>query len=325
MRAVIPKDVRKESIFKVEADCGLEKMNADVFLHEEYSGVLAKTANREEILRCADQIPPLPSAMLKVLELLDDPNTDTCQLADAVCADTSLTITLLKLAHSPAYPQTQGILSIAEAITIIGSNQLRALVLTSSLIGFAKREAVDELVWENSVATAVLARRLAEDIACPQAEEVFLMGLLHCLGQFVFLANPQTRSAYAGVLRRIKEYGVDYITAELDEIGFSHNLIGALVANRWNLPSEICQVILHYPDPLEPVISSAGQKQALVKLADLLAHAAFIGRPPGYPIQIELIQQMASALGVNPRTDRGAVELIVMARNQLSIGGFWSA
>jgi len=292
-------------------------MNMTANLLDQYDGMLAKVADREEILRCADQIPPLPEAVLRVLELLDDPNADAGELAAAVGRDTRLTTALLKLANSPVYPQAQGVLSVQDAVTSVGAIQLRALALATSLMGQAKHETMDKLVWENSLATAMIARRLAEEVGHPQPEQVFLMGLLHCLGQFIFLAHPKTRLAYAGVLRRIQKHNVDYVTAELEEIGFSHNLIGALAANRWNFPDEICQAILHFPDPLEPTVSAAGQKRVLVKLADLLAHAAFIGRPPGYPIAIEMIEQLAGCLGIKLTAQRGVVELILLARNQL--------
>jgi len=292
-------------------------MNNPANLLDQYDEVLAKVASREEILRCADQIPPLPQTTLKVLELLDDLDTYAGELADVVSSDTHLTTTLLKLAHSPAYPPTEGVLTVMQAITMVGANQLRALVLTTSLIGLSKRDAVDKQVWENSLATAIIARRLAEEVENLQPDEIFLMGLLHCLGQFVFLANPKTRCAYGGVLRRIRESGVDYATAELEQIGFSHNLIGALVAHRWNFPAEICQIIMNYTEPLEPVICPGSQKATLIKLADLLAHACFIGRPPGYPIPIALIEQAASALGIKLVAERGVVELMLLARNQL--------
>lgn len=200
------------------------------------------------------------------------------------------------------------------------------MTLTTSLIGLAKCETVDHLVWENSVATAIIARRLAEEIVTQNPEEIFLMGLLHCLGQFALLANPKTRLAYGEVLQRIQDSSVDYATAELEVIGFSHNMIGALVANRWNFSPELSETILHYTDPVEPIVSHAGQKRLLVKLADLLAHAAFVGRPSGYPIQMELIQQLGTALGIKPAGNHSAVELIVMTRNLLQAeANFWTS
>jgi len=76
----------------------LKNMSVTVFIHEEYEGVLAKIASREDIIQCADQIPPLLQTALKVLELIDNLNSHADELADAVSSDTRLTTALLKLA-----------------------------------------------------------------------------------------------------------------------------------------------------------------------------------------------------------------------------------
>jgi HD-like signal output (HDOD) protein len=293
--------------------------------HEEYAGRFAKVASREAILQCAEQIAPLPQATLKVLELLDDPESDAGRLADAISTDARLTAAILKLAHSPAYARTGGVLTVQDAITLIGANQLRALVLSKLLVGLLKREAIDQMVLDHALATGLIARHLAEIIARPMAEEVFLLGLLHSLGQFVFLANPQTRLAFVAVVRRIQETGVDYVTAELEEIGFSHNLIGALVANRWNFPREICQTLLCHTETIETIATPPEQKRAIVQLAELLAHASFIGHPPGYPVDLERVQRLASLLGVSSQMNRGVIDLIVAARNKFQAEArYWS-
>ncbi len=62
-------------------------MNALVSPYEEYNGLFAKIATREDILRYADLIPPLSSVLIDVLNLLDDPDTDANELAKAISAD----------------------------------------------------------------------------------------------------------------------------------------------------------------------------------------------------------------------------------------------
>lgn len=276
----------------------------------EYEGHLSQGIDREELIACADKIPPLPHAVLKVLKLLDDPDSDASQVAEAVSSDAGLTASLLKLANSAAFAQAGRVVSVEQAVTTVGFSKLRSLMLATTLRGMARRGPVDQLIWENSLATALIGRRLAEQVAKPWADEIFLMGLLHGLGQFVLLANENTRVSYAGVLRRVTENGVDYVTAELDEIGFSHPLLGALVANRWNFPPDVCQAILHYHDPLEGIDTTADRKLALVKLADLLAHAAGLGHPNGFPVDHETIRQLLHCLGLI-RTEGDVVPALI--------------
>lgn len=273
-------------------------MSAAQDLLSEYEGRCAKGIDREEVLACADRIPPLPQNAIKLLKLLDDPDTNTSQLAKVVALDAGIASTVLRIANSAAFAQAGRVVSVEQAVTLVGFSKMRSLVLSTSMRGMGKREPLDQLVWENSLATAIIGRRLAESVARRLVDEVFLIGLLHRLGQVVLLAHPKTRAEYARVLERIRETGVDFVTAELEEIGFSHPLIGALVASRWNFSPEMCQTILHYHEPLEGAEEPADRKLALVKLADLLAHASGIGHPEGHPVDHDTIEKLASSLGL---------------------------
>lgn len=292
-------------------------MDIDVLPSANAEAFLASEASYEDILRYAGCISPMPTAVLNVLELLDDPQADAGALAAAISLDLRLTTALLQMAYPPASPPVGGPLTLPQAVTLVGRDALRCLARSMSLIGLAQPGALDQLVWEHSLATASMARWLAEECAHPQPDELFLLGLLHCLGQFILLAHPPSRLAYAGVLRQIREFGADYVSAENREIGVSHNIISALAARRWKFPKEFCQILLHYPEPLAGPLTPATRKLGLVKLADQLAHAAAIGRPAGYPIRVDLIEELAGALQLKRPGNRGTVELIVMARNQI--------
>jgi HD-like signal output (HDOD) protein len=97
----------------------------------------------------------------------------------------------------------------------------------------------------------------------------------------------------------VRDDHLDYATAEQQVYGFAHPLIGALVAKKWNFSSESCQIILHYRDPLESskAETELEEKTAVVQIGEMIAHAAGIGSPEGYPNQIESIVQVAKFVG----------------------------
>jgi len=136
-------------------------MNSSVSLLDEYEGHLAHGVSREELLECADNIAPLPQAAVKVLNLLDNPDSGPSELAEAASTDPGLASTLLRVANSAAYVQAERVSSVELAVTTVGYSKLRSIVLGSSLRSMGKREALDQLVWENSLATAMIGRRLA--------------------------------------------------------------------------------------------------------------------------------------------------------------------
>jgi HD-like signal output (HDOD) protein len=93
-----------------------------------------------------------------------------------------------------------------------------------------------------------------------------------------------------------------YAVVEEEILGFSHTLIGALVAKKWNFSLDACQTILHYRDPIDskPELEQ-DQKTAIVQLADLMVHELGIGSPPNYPRAQDEIHRIALLLGIDSK------------------------
>jgi len=161
--------------------------------------------------------------------------------------------------------------------------------------------------------TAMCATIVTKRLKKRYVEEIFLLGLLHSLGQIVLLVHQGTTRDYPKVMQLIRDTHVDYASAEQNVFGFAHPLIGALVAKKWNFSADTCQVILHYKDPLEGSRpdSETEEKSAIVHLGDLVAHAAGIGSPEGYPNQLEQITALATFLGFDPKNLDTTVEEII--------------
>ncbi|MEN9573908.1 MAG: hypothetical protein RL514_1763 [Verrucomicrobiota bacterium] len=148
------------------------------------------------------------------------------------------------------------------------------------------------------MATGLLARALGQRLGRRDGEALFLSGVLHRLGQFALAAHPQTRPICLRILARIHAYGEDYLTAERTELGFTHPLIGALAANRWNLPADLAVVLLHYHAPFEGLDTDTDFQVGLIKFADAAAHAADLGSPENYPDQRPLLHKLGRQLGI---------------------------
>ena len=183
---------------------------------------------------------------------------------------------------------------------IIGFKALKGIIVAATLRQINKDfSATQRLIWEHSMVTAMCAASIAKKMRKRYLEEIFLLGLLHSLGQIVFLSQDELAKQYKQVLQLIKAEGLDYVSAEQKVFGYAHPLIGALVAKKWNFSPETCQVILHYKDSLDNVRleSEQDEKTAVVQLADLMTHAADIGSPAGYPKDMQKILAISQLLG----------------------------
>ena len=200
------------------------------------------------------------------------------------------------------FSRQREVTTLSQAVMLIGFKALKGVIVAATLRQMHKSTGkVDRLIWENSMCTAMCSTILAKTLKKRYIEEVFLLGLLHGLGQIVFLHQQDTSKQYKDVLAMVQSGEHEYAEAEQQVYGFAHPLIGALVAKKWNFSAETCQVILHYRDlpEGENPENELEEKTAIVQLADMLSHKAGIGSPEGYPQMDPQIGMLATYLGVD--------------------------
>ena len=107
----------------------------------------------------------------------------------------------------------------------------------------------------------------------------------------------QVPKEYENIIELTKK-GAYFVDVEQEKFGFSHPLIGALVAKKWNFSLETCQCILHHHDEIKDgPRSDLDEKTAIIQCADLVAHALNYGHMEGYPDTHEPAIAAAQKLG----------------------------
>lgn len=257
-----------------------------------------------EIVAWVSDLPPIPHVAAQVIRVVEDPNCSASDLSKVIKMDAALAARVLKIANSAMFSRQREITTINQAIMIIGFKALKGIAIAATIRQMTSDAShIQKLVWENSICTAMCATFIARKLKKSYIDEIFLLGLLHNLGQIVLLAKPESATKYLDVIERIKDHNEDYVTAEQLILGFSHSLIGALVAKKWNFSDETCQVILHYKDPIDlPLRSPVDEKTALTQLSELLAHAVGSGNPEGYPDQRKELLELAIQVGFDKET-----------------------
>jgi putative nucleotidyltransferase with HDIG domain len=191
-------------------------------------------------------VPPLAAVALKCLGLLKNPEFPFKEAAAIIEKDPVVTARLLRYVNSAATTAREPMKSVLNAVTRLGSQRLRTfLVEISAHRLFDSHDArITEScrgVWEHSLAVAGLARDVAVLANCGDPETAYMSGLLHDVGKPIV----------AGLLLEAERIiltskpGVAWLAARdwVDVIQRVHRKVGVQVAERWELPQEVCRSI----------------------------------------------------------------------------------
>jgi len=285
----------------------------------EFQGRLSEGKDWREIVAWVGDLPPMPQVAAKAIAMVEDPDTSGQDLNDLLSQDGALAARVLKIANSAMFSRQREIATLGQAVMIIGFKALKGIIVAATLRQMSRASSkLDGLVWEHSVATAICSTLIARKLKKIYVDEVFLLGLLHSVGQIVLSSQADTSTDYKESLKIIESQGIDYCAVEEQLFGFSHPLIGALVAKKWNFSADTCQVILHYRDQLDGTSaeSELDEKIALVKAADCITHMASIGSPKGYPDQSAEASQALQYLGIQPSDQPELIEELIATVQQ---------
>ncbi|HOX16872.1 MAG TPA: HDOD domain-containing protein [Spirochaetales bacterium] len=230
------------------------------------------------------RLPVNPSIAAKVLKMADSQDVSFGALEEIIMADPGLTARILRIANSALYARQTKVTRLQTAFTLLGTKTIRNLVILATGSSLFRRDLSSSFYayfWTHSLATAFLARDLAARCGFPQhAEECFVAGLLHDVGQVAFLlANPEE---YDALVLKARLEGTCISDLEARTYGTDHKKVGAEVLASWSFPAVYVDAALEHGSP--NVASASKQVVASVTAADLVA--ANWAREPDPPRQL---------------------------------------
>lgn len=204
----------------------------------------------EKVLSCKS-LPSLPAVAVKVIELTQDNNTRTSDLAAAITNDQGLSAKLLRTVNSSFYALRKPCTSIQSAIVMLGFSAVKTLALGFSLVG-SMAESKDKgfdytSYWRRSLLTGVAGKCFARAMGNRQEEESFLGGLLQDIGMIAM--HRALGAEYESILNATNGEHRQLVKLELAEFELSHAEVGAMLAAKWKLPPDLAMPIKFHERP----------------------------------------------------------------------------
>ena len=263
----------------------------------------------KEFLRDVDDLVSLPDVCFRINEMADDPWSSAVDMSEVISRDPNLTAQLLRIANSAYYGFPSKVETISRAITVIGTQDLRDLVLSTSVINAFKTNP-SELInmknyWSHALFTGLLSRQLgaktSTKILCK--ERLFVAGLLHDIGQLIMgVKIPELMSI---IMKRSEANVEAFFETERLIFNIGHGEIGAELMKNWNLPSSLQAVARYHHEP--ELADEFLLEVSIVHIANAMAHLANIGGL-GRNEKVKISALAWKTTGLNKETVLAAVE-----------------
>jgi putative nucleotidyltransferase with HDIG domain len=243
------------------------------------------------------QIPTIPAVLAPLLRYMQQPieQLDVQKITDLIAQDKSLAAQCLEMANSPLFGRWQKVESLRAAVIGLGFQRVSDIAMSCGVLNMlpANGSGIDPVAfWEHSLGCALVCRHFARKISFPDPGKAYLAGLLHDIGIIVNLwVLPKE---FQAVFDTARKESIPLHEAERQVLGFDHCESGRLLAEKWDLPPDLIDVIAHHHSP-QPASGHAGLV-AVVELSDLLCRMSGLNHGYIEARQVNLLEQSGFAV-----------------------------
>jgi len=178
----------------------------------------------------------LSDSFIRIKELIDDESSTIDDISEVILIDPALVGTILKLANSSFFNYPGKIDTISKAVLVLGITEVYNLVIayftTQAFKSLNAEQDYLDHFWEKSVDCALMIKFLGCSLDVPNAERLFILGLLHNLGELVV----KQASAEKVIECQSDEDASLAWHIQKDVLGFTYAECGAELLKLWQLP-----------------------------------------------------------------------------------------
>ena len=257
----------------------------------------------------ASEIFVLSDSFIRIKELIDDESSTIDDISDVIILDPALTGTILKLANSSFFNYPGKIDTISKAVLVLGITEVYNLVIayftTKAFESINAEQSYLDNFWEGSIDCALLIKFFGCSLNVPNAERLFILGLLHNLGELVVKQVSPDKSSEC----LVQEGDSLPWVIQRDILGFTFGECSAELLKIWQLPYNIVAPIRNQDE--EDFSSVNTETQLLFIAKRVMTHQKLLmSKEPN-----ELVGELQlTSLGVDEEMLRAAINYCDLER-----------
>jgi diguanylate cyclase (GGDEF)-like protein len=261
-----------------------------------------------EQLKASGRLPSPKGVALAILRLTQKEDASMAELARIIKSDPAFVGRLIKAANSVNANPGRPVVSVQEALVVLGMPAVRNLALGLSLLSQYRKGTCQsfeyERFWSASLACGIALQALTQCQRVAQPEEAFSVGLLARIGELA-LATLYS-DEYARILRAASKLRPGELARmEGDAFAMTHCELSAAMLTDWGLPKIFVESVRRHEDVAGPGSEEHDRDRMLVRMLALAREIAELCLAPAD----ERPQHMARLLALGESAAIGADEI----------------
>lgn len=266
-------------------------------------------ANLELIVKRARNLPVLPEAISKLLQVVADVKSQAKDVSKIIERDPSLATRFMRQVNSPFYGFSGRVSTIQHAVVIMGFDAVKNLAMGISIAKMSRKGSdpvLDEKsFWEHSVGVGIVARYIAKEIGYPSPEEMLLAGLMHDIGKLILADNIPRE--YKRVIKEAKEKEEEIYKSEKKILGASHAELGEWFTKEHRFPPVLSACVGYHHEPNSQSSGKFIKAVRVIYLADQLCKLQGIGWA-GDSVCSGEIESVYEKIGLTSQTRKNVID-----------------
>lgn len=258
--------------------------------------------SRFETLKASGNLPSPKGVALAIMRLTQKEDASMAEMARIIKSDPAFVGRLIKAANSVNANPGRPVVSVQEALVVLGMPAVRNLALGFSLLSQYKSGTCKGFdygnFWTASLACGIALQALTLRTRVAQAEEAFSVGLLARVGELA-LATVYPEE-YGGIVRSAaKNPEADLAGLEAERFAMNHRQLTVAMLSDWSLPRIFCDIVAGHETPEDGRYGEGSREYLLVQSLALsrqiaaMCIAAEATRPSCLPRLLQLGRRLS--------------------------------